>query len=114
MQAQGTFVLVWLLAGVFAVAMSIVVGRLGEPFLFAGALGGGPIGVAVGVWLAGRLGWLAASELRLAFIGGSLGFFVAAPIAVLNLHSPVAPVLSCALAGAAALVGAGFSRRSRP
>ena len=114
MQAQGTFVLVWLLAGVFAVLMSIVVGQLGEPFLFVGALVGGPMGVAGGVWLSGRTGWLAASELRFAFFGGSLGFFLAAPIAVLNLHSPVAPVLSCALAGAGALVGAGLSRRSRP
>lgn len=114
MQAQGAFVLVWLLAGGFAILMSIVVGGLGGPFLYVGAVIGGAMGVAIGVWLAVLLRWLARDESRLATVGGIVGFLVAVPIALLNLHSPVAPILSCALAGAGALVGAGLARRSRP
>ena len=114
MQAQGTFVLVWLLAGGFAIIMSIIVGGLGRPFLYVGAIIGGAMGVAIGVWLSVLLRWLERDESRLATVGGIVGFLVAAPIAALNLHTPVTPILSCALAGAGALVGAGFARRSRP
>lgn len=44
-------------------------------------------------------------------LGAALGFCVAVPIAVLNLHTPVTPVLACALAGVGSLFGAGWSRR---
>jgi hypothetical protein len=43
-------------------------------------------------------------------MGAVLGFIIAAPIAVLNLHTPITPVLVCSLAGAGALIGAGRAR----
>jgi len=42
-----------------------------------------------------------------------VGFAVAAPIAVANLHTPVTPVLACAVAGVGLLVGVGIARGRR-
>lgn len=112
MKAQATLVLVWLLAGVGAVAGSILVGALGKTGLFIGALAGGSTLAALGVVLAVRLGWLSKPERRSAAWGAVAGFFVAAPIAVANLHTPVTPILVCSFAGVGALIGAGIARRS--
>jgi hypothetical protein len=43
-------------------------------------------------------------------LGGVVGFAVAAPIAVTNLHTPVTPVVICALAGVGLLLGIGIAR----
>jgi hypothetical protein len=110
MKAQGSFVLVWLVAGAGAVAGSILGGAFGRAGLFAGAIVGGTVACVLGVALAVRLHWLAPHSRRAASWGAIVGFLVAAPIAVLNLHTPVIPILVCALAGAGALIGAGASK----
>jgi len=47
--------------------------------------------------------------------GGLIGFAVAIPITLAHMHSPLVPVISCGLAGAGILLGAGVSRGwSRP
>ena len=81
MKAHGTLVLVWLAAGVFAIGGSILVGSLGKPGLFIGAILGGGLGAVLAVAAATKLGWLAATERRSAAIGAVVGFLIAAPIA---------------------------------
>ena len=101
-----------MVTGFFTVAGSMLGNVFGAPALFAGALAGGVAGVVASVQVALRLAWLAPPERRGAIVGGIVGFGVAAPIAALNLHSPIAPLASCALVGAGVLFGAGFARRA--
>jgi hypothetical protein len=42
-----------------------------------------------------------------------VGFAIATPIAVTNLHTPVTPVLICSLAGVGVLLGPRLSRGRR-
>lgn len=100
----------WALAGVGAVAGSILGNAAGKVGLFGGALVGGGIGVVGAVLIATKLQWLPPLERGGALIGGICGFALATPIAVTNLHTPVTPVLSCALVGVGVLLGAGLSR----
>ncbi len=109
-KALPVFLLAWLLTGFGAVAGSIVGNAFGHGGLFAGAVLGGAILLAGAVYLAGRLTWLAASSRVAATIGGLIGFAVAAPIAVANLHSPLTPIAITSLAGAGVLLGAGFAK----
>ncbi len=107
MNAHLTLVLVWLVTGLAAVGGSMLGGSWGDRTLFAGAIVGGALGVVVGVWLAAAFGWMPARARGRAAAWGILGFAIAAPIAVLNLHTPVTPILACSLAGVGALIGVG-------
>jgi hypothetical protein len=110
MKSVATLVLVWLLAGLGAVAGSILGGAAGKTGLFAGAVLGGSVLAFLSPIMCSRLGWIAGRDGRAASVGALLGFLVAAPIAATNLHTPVLPVLICGLAGAGALIGAGRAR----
>jgi hypothetical protein len=110
MRASLAFLTVWLLAGVGAVIGSVVGHGAGKPGLFVGAGLGGIIGVAAGVALASRVGWLLATDRRGALVGGIVGFAIAVPIAVSSLGTPIIPVFSCGLAGAGALAGLAIAR----
>jgi hypothetical protein len=107
MNAHATLVTVWFLTGIASVLGSMLGGIWGPSALFAGAIIGGPFGVAAGVWIATTLKWIPRRARGRAIAWGILGFAIAAPIAVMNLHTPVTPVLICALAGVGALVGVG-------
>ena len=100
----------WALAGLGAVIGSILGNAAGKPGLFAGAALGGVLGVGAAVLAGSRLRWLAPEDRRSAFLGGIVGFGVAAPIATANLHTPVIPVLVCGLAGVGLLLGVGVAR----
>jgi hypothetical protein len=113
MKAQLTMLLVWLVTGLGAVAGSILGGAGGRMSLFAGAVAGGLLFAVLGVWLCAKLGWLAPGERRLATMGALLGFLIAAPVAVLNLDTPITPIFACAMAGIGALIGAGRARAAR-
>jgi hypothetical protein len=102
--------LTWALAGFGAVIGSILGNAAGKLGLFAGAALGGVLGVGATVLAGTRLHWLAPEDRRSAFIGGIVGFGVAAPIATANLHTPVIPVLVCGLAGMGLLLGVGVAR----
>ena len=104
------FLATWALAGVGAVIGSILGSAAGKPGLFTGAVVGGVLGVAVGVGAVTKLHWLSPEDRSGALAGGILGFGVAAPIAVTNLHTPVTPVLICGLAGAGLLLGVRVAR----
>jgi hypothetical protein len=73
--------------------------------LFAGAIIGGTVGVAAAVWLAARLHLLERASYGATFVGGLIGFVVAAVIAVKNLRGPVIPMASVGLIGLGALLG---------
>ena len=95
----------WALAGLGAVIGSILGNAAGKPGLFAGAIVGGVLGVGAAVAAITKMHWLLPEGRRGAFIGGTIGFAVAAPIAVTNLHTPLIPVLICCLAGIGLLLG---------
>jgi hypothetical protein len=105
--------LAWALAGLGAVVGSILGNAAGKPGLFAGAALGGVLGVGAAVLAGTRLRWLSPEDRRSAFLGGIVGFGVAAPIATTSLHTPVIPVLVCALAGVGLLLGVGVARARR-
>ena len=89
---------------------SILGGAAGKPGLFAGAVIGGLVGVGATVLTASKARWLPVTDRLGAFWGGSVGFAVASPIAVSNLHTPVTPILICGLAGVGLLLGVGVAR----
>jgi hypothetical protein len=78
--------------------------------LFAGAIIGGIVGVAVAVWLASRLRLLDRASYGATFLGGLIGFVVAAVIAVKNLRGPIIPMASVGLIGLGAILGKVVSR----
>jgi hypothetical protein len=106
------FLIVCGLAGVCILLGSVLGHSLGQVGLFCGAVVGGIAGVAVAVWLTARLGLLDRANLGVTFLGGVVGFIVAAVIAVNNLHGPIIPVASIAFIGLGALIGKmlGFKR----
>jgi hypothetical protein len=97
--------LTWWLAGLGAVAGSILGSGGGKRWLFVGAVIGGALGTISAAVLASRLRLIARQQVRGAAVGGLLGFAIAAPLAASNLHTPVIPVLSTALTGLGALLG---------
>ena len=78
--------------------------------LFAGAIIGGIVGVAAAVWLAVRLHLLDRASYSATFLGGLIGFILAAVIAVKNLHGPLIPMASVGLIGLGAILGKVVSR----
>ena len=107
------FVASWALAGVGAVIGSVLGSAAGKPGLFTGAVVGGVLGVVVAVGAVSKLHWLSPEDRSSALAGGILGFGVAAPIAVTNLHTPVVPLLICGLAGVGLLLGVRIARSWR-
>ena len=99
------FLIVCGLAGVCIVLGSVLGHGLGKVGLFSGALIGGVLGVAVAVWLTTRFGLLDRTNSGVTFLGGIVGFILAAAIAVNNLHGPLIPMASVGLIGLGALIG---------
>lgn len=110
MKPLSLFVAAWGLAGLGAVIGSILGNSLGKTGLFLGAVSGGLVGIGSAVALASTLRWLPREDRRGALLGGIIGFAIAAPIAVANLHTPVTPILICGLAGVGLLMGIGVAR----
>ena len=104
------FIAAWVLAGLGAVVGSVLGNGAGKPGLFAGAVIGGLVGIGAAVLIASKLQWLPGADRLAAFVGGSVGFAIASPIAVSNLHTPLTPMLICALAGVGSLLGVGVAR----
>jgi phosphotransferase system glucose/maltose/N-acetylglucosamine-specific IIC component len=76
-----------------------------------GLLVGGVIGGLIAALLVGPIarwrGWIRPDRARATALGAAIGFLAAALIATRTLGSPVGPVLSTALIGIGALLGAG-------
>ena len=110
MRPLPTLILCWLVTGFGAAAGSVLGNAGGSQGLKAGAIAGGVLGLLAAIGAAGKLGWLPRAERRGALLGGLLGFGAAVPVTLSNMHSPVIAVLSCALVGVGALLGAGIAR----
>ena len=104
------FLLECALAGLGALIGSVLGHSIGQRAVFIGALVGGVVGVLVASKLAARLGLIAREQWLRVAIGGVIGFAIAAAIAVRTLSSPIGPVLSTALIGIGAVLGAGGAR----
>ena len=112
-KAVPALLLAWLLSGFGAVAGSMLGNAFGRAGLFAGAVIGGAVASVLAVIIATTARWLP-RELRMGAMGGGLlGFLVAAPIAVANLHTPITPIAVTSLTGIGALLGAGVARGRR-
>jgi hypothetical protein len=99
------FILACGLAGICIFLGSVFGHGVGKTGLFVGAIIGGILGVAVVVWLAARFGLLENASYSATFLGGVIGFIVAAIIAVNNLRGPVIPAASVGLIGIGAILG---------
>ena len=104
------FVVSCLLGGLGGALGSMVGHAAGQAGLWIGGVVGGILGSIAGVGIARSRGWVSASQFPHAAIGASVGFLVAAVIAVNTLSSPIGPVLSTMLIGAGALLGASRHR----
>jgi hypothetical protein len=93
------------LAGVCIFLGSVIGHSLGTIGVFSGAIVGGIAGIAIAVWLTVRLGVLEQRNSRVTFVGGIVGFIIAAVIAVTNLQNPLIPMASVAFIGLGALIG---------
>ena len=105
------FIIVCGLTGVFIFLGSVLGNSMGKTGLFVGALLGGVAGVAAAVWLAVRFSLLDRAGFGMTFVGGVIGFVVAAVIAVKNLHGPLIPMASVGLIGLGALLGKVLGRK---
>lgn len=104
------FVVSSLLGGLGGAVGSIIGHAAGQVGLWIGGLAGGILGSLAAVAIARGRHWLSVAQLRPAAIGASVGFLLAAAIAVNTLSSPIGPVLSTTLIGAGALVGAAIGQ----
>ena len=106
--------LFFIVCGMSAVCILLgsVVGHvLGKIGLFSGAFVGGIAGVALGVWLSARVALLDKQESQVTFIGGTVGFIVAALLTVTNLQGPLIPMASVAFIGFGAVIGKMFAEK---
>jgi hypothetical protein len=86
---------------------------LGAKGLFGGSVLGGSLATVLAINIATRLQLITAGQARGAAIGGVLGFWVAAALAVLSLRGPFGPaipVLGTALTGLGAVLGSRLTR----
>ena len=104
------FALDVLLGGAAAVGGSILGNAFGRGGLFAGAVIGGAVMVAVAGHLACRLGWIQRSERFWVIGGGLAGFGAACLVTLATLSSPVGPLASSLLIGVGAVLGATLGR----
>ena len=95
----------WVLSGAGTVAGSIIGSAGGPRWLLLGAVAGGVIGIVSAAYLASKLSLIRVEQLPATALGGLIGFWVAASVAVSNLHTPVVPVLCACLTGLGALLG---------
>ena len=99
--------LAWIVTGFGAVVGSVAGNAFGRRGLFIGAMVGGTLALLVAIKLLGSLQWLDPERRRGGSIGGLVGFALASPLAVMNLHTPVIPILVTSLVGLGVLLGAG-------
>ena len=105
------FVVACLLAGIGGALGSIVGHAAGPRGLWVGGVVGGLLGAVAAAAIARARRWIAPSQFARTAVGASVGFLLAAAVAVNTLSSPIGPVLSTVLVGLGALLGSrGASR----
>lgn len=109
MRTLRVVILAWLLADC-GVALGWAVGRpFGRQELFLGAIVLGTLAILLAIRLLASLGWLNPERRRGGSIGGLCGFALAAPLAAMNLDTPLVPLLVMGIVGIGVIVGAGPS-----
>lgn len=99
------FIIVSGLDGICILLGSVLGHGVGHRGVFVGAIIGGILGVSIATWLASRFGLLENARYGAVFLGGMIGFVVAAIVAVNNLHGPIIPIASLSLIGIGAVLG---------
>lgn len=108
------FILVCGLDGLCIFLGSVLGHGVSRAGLFAGAVAGGVLGVAAALIVATRLSLLERASAGASFLGGVVGFAVAAFVAVKNLQGPLIPAASVGLVGAGVIIGRAVGRRRAP
>jgi hypothetical protein len=108
-----TMLITWLLSGAGAVAGSVIGSVVGPRWLLLGAVAGGVIGTVSAAYLASKFSLIRVDQLAATALGGLIGFWVAASVAVSNLHTPVVPVVCSCFTGVGAFLGALYSAGAR-
>jgi hypothetical protein len=106
------FFLSCLLGGLGGAVGSIIGHAAGQTGLWIGGTIGGLLGSIAAVTIARARHWILDAQFVPATLGASVGFIIAAWIAVHTLSSPLGPVLSTTLIGMGALVGSATRRRA--
>ena len=99
------FLITCFLSGLFAALGSMVGNSFGGYGLWIGGLVGGILGAGIAALFARGRAWIAREALLATALGASIGFGIAAYVAVSNLSSPIVPILSTSLSGLGALAG---------
>ena len=103
----------WLLAGMGA-ALGSMLGRIfGPQGPYVGAIVGAVAGIAGATDLLRWRGWLTPPHDHRARFVGLIGLAFAAPIASVNLHTPLIPILASGLIGLGMLLGACWPAKQR-
>jgi len=97
--------------GLLTVLGSMVGNAFGKTGLYIGAIAGGVCGILLVMIWARRYQLIEARNHVSTLIGTTLGYLIAAVIAVNNLHTPVIPIASTALVGAGAVIGSLLGRK---
>lgn len=74
-----------------------------------GAIMLGTLAILLAIRLVAGFGWLNPERRRGGSIGGLCGFALAAPLAAMNLDTPLVPLLVMAIVGIGVVLGAGPS-----
>ena len=102
-------VLAWILTDCGA-ALGWALGRpFGRQALFLGAIMLGTLAILLAIRLVSGFGWLNPDRRRGGSIGALCAFALAAPLAAMNLDTPVVPLLVMAFVGIGVILGAGPS-----
>lgn len=101
---DAAFFVVLSLGSGFGGAVGSIVGNAGGfAWLVTGALGGGVLASFGVVRLSARIGWIPDSALVRTSFAAVAGFLAASAVAVSTLSSPIGPLVSTTLVGAAGL-----------
>jgi len=106
------FFCVCIITGLATFAGSLAGHAFSQEALFAGAIIGGIAGVFLSCLVAGKIKKLQPLNFKSTFIGGIIGYAVAAIIAVNSLHSPLITAGSMAIAGLGAIAGYSFGEKN--
>lgn len=101
------FLTTTILAGIGGFAGSVLGNAGGRQMLFVGGVVGGLVATVLATSLGVRQGWVPPERARPTALYACAGFLVAVLIIVNTLHTPLGALLSPALVGLGALVGAG-------
>ena len=106
------FLIVCIITGLATFVGSVVGHAFGQQALFAGAVIGGIAGVFISCLIAGKIKKLQPLNFKSTFIGGIIGYIIAAIIAVNSLHSALITVGSMAIAGLGAIAGYSLGKKN--